>query len=161
MNGVAAYDWASFLHARVDAVNPPLLDGLAASGWKLVYTDTPSAYYTATMKGRGASFIYSLGMALDGGGKVGEVRWDSPAFDAGLGSGMQVLAVNDLHYSADELEEAVRAAKAGKQPIRLLVKDVDVYRTLAIDYHDGLRYPVLQRIEGTTDYLTPIFSARK
>ena len=59
------------------------------------------------------------------------------------------------------IEEAVRAAKTGEQPIRLLVKDMDVYRTLAIDYHDGLRYPTLERIEGSTDYLTPIFSARK
>ena len=67
----------------------------------------------------------------------------------------------DLQYSADELEEAVRAAKTGKQPVRLLVKDMDVYRTLSIDYHGGLRYPVLERIEGSTDYLTPIFSARK
>ena len=74
---------------------------------------------------------------------------------------MQVLAINDLQYSADELEEAVRAAKTGKQPVRLLVKDMDVYRTLSIDYHGGLRYPVLERIEGSTDYLTPIFSARK
>jgi len=135
--------------------------GIEAAGWKLVYGDTPSAYYKAMMKGRGASFIYSLGLSLDGNGRIGEVRWDSPAFNAGLGSGMQVLAVNDLQYSADELEEAVRAAKDGKQPIRLLVKDMDVYRTLAIDYRGGLRYPSLQRIEGTPDYLTPIFSARK
>ena len=89
------------------------------------------------------------------------MRWDSPAFNAGLGSGMQVLAVNDLQYSAGELEDAVRAAKDGQQPIRLLVKDMDVYRTFAIDYRGGLRYPSLQRIEGTPDYLTPIFSARR
>ena len=42
LNGVAKYDWASFLHARVDALNPPLQDGLAATGWKLVYTDQES-----------------------------------------------------------------------------------------------------------------------
>jgi len=153
-------DWAGFLRARLDG-KTGLTGGIEAAGWKLVYGDKPSAYYRALMKGRGANFIYSLGMALDGSGRVGEVRWDSPAFNAGLGSGMQVLAVNDLQYSADELEEAVRAAKAGKQPIRLLVKEMDVYRTLSIDYHGGLRYPALQRIEGTTDYLTPIFSARK
>ena len=94
-------------------------------------------------------------------GKVGDVRWDSAAFNAGIGSGMQVLAVNDLQYSAGELEEAVRMAKHDKAPIRLLVKQMDVYRTLSIDYTDGLRYPALQRIEGTADYLTPILSAKK
>ncbi|HVR50001.1 MAG TPA: TonB-dependent receptor, partial [Pseudorhodoferax sp.] len=121
-------DWARFLRDRLER-RTGLTGGIEASGWKLVYGDKPSAYYKAMMKGRGASFIYSLGMSLDSGGKVGEVRWDSPAFDAGLGSGMQVLAVNDLQYSADELEQAVRAAKDGKQPIRLLVKEMDVYRT--------------------------------
>ena len=153
-------DWTKFLRDRVEH-RASLTNGIEASGWKLVYSEKPSAYYRSMMKGRGASFIYSLGMSLDSGGRIGEVRWDGPAFNAGFGSGMQVLAVNDLQYSADELEEAVRAAKDGRQPIRLLVKDMDVYRTLSIDYHGGLRYPSLQRIEGTTDYLTPIFSARR
>lgn len=153
-------DWAQFLGDRVER-RQGLTGGIEAAGWKLVYKDKPSAYYKAMMKGRGANFIYSLGMALDGSGRVSDVRWDSAAFNAGIGSGMQVLAVNDLQYSADELEEAVRAVKGNTQPIRLLVKQMDVYRTLNIDYHDGLRYPVLERIEGSTDYLTPILSAKK
>ncbi|MCD9088525.1 peptidase M61 [Stenotrophomonas sp. SY1] len=153
-------DWSQFLRERLDR-QAGLTGGIEAAGWKLVYNDKPSAYYKAMMKGRGASFIYSLGMSLDSSGKVGEVRWDSAAFNAGIGSGMQVLAVNDLQYSAEELEEAVRAAKEGKQPIRLLVKQMDVYRTLSINYHGGLRYPVLERIQGSTDYLTPILSAKK
>ncbi|MGV8959715.1 MAG: M61 family metallopeptidase [Stenotrophomonas sp.] len=153
-------DWAQFLQDRVER-KVGLTGGLAASGWKLVYRDTPSAYYKAQMKGRGANFLYSLGMALDAGGKVTEVRWDSPAFNAGLGSGMQVMAINDLQYNASDLEEAVRAAKDSQQPLVLLVKEMDVYRTLRIDYHGGLRYPQLERIEGTTDYLTPILSSRK
>ena len=42
-----------------------------------------------------------------------------------------------------------------------MVKEFDRYRTIGVDYHDGLRYPHLERIEGTPDYLTPIFSPRK
>ena len=56
---------------------------------------------------------------------------------------------------------AVKNAKTDKAPIELLLKEFDRYRTVKIDYHGGLRYPVLERIEGSTDYLTPIFSARK
>lgn len=153
-------DWAGYLHDRLER-KVGLTGGLEASGWRLVYRDTPSAYAKAMMKGRGASFTYSLGMNLDAGGKVTDVRWDSPAFNAGLGSGMSVVAINDLQYSQSELEDAVRAAKDNQQPLRLLVKQLDVYRTLQIDYHDGLRYPELERIPGTTDYLTPILSARK
>ncbi|MEN5209637.1 peptidase M61 [Stenotrophomonas terrae] len=153
-------DWSKFLGERVDH-RAGLVGGIEAAGWKLVYKDKPSAYFKAMMKGRGANFIYSLGVSLSPAGYVNEVRWDSAAFNAGVGTGMQVLAVNDLQYSADELEEAVRAAKDSKQPVRLLVKEMDVYRTLSIDYHDGLRYPTLERIEGKADYLTPIFTARK
>lgn len=153
-------DWSQFLRERVDH-RAGLVGGIEAAGWKLVYKDKPSAYFKAMMKGRGANFIYSLGVALSPAGYVNEVRWDSAAFNAGVGTGMQVLAVNDLQYSADELEEAVRAAKDSKQPVRLLVKEMDVYRTLSIDYHGGLRYPSLERIEGKPDYLTPILTARK
>ncbi len=153
-------DWSQFLRERVDH-RAGLVGGIEAAGWKLVYKDKPSAYFKAMMKGRGANFIYSLGVALSPAGYVNEVRWDSAAFNAGVGTGMQVLAVNDLQYSADELEEAVRAAKDSKQSVRLLVKEMDVYRTLSIDYHGGLRYPSLERIEGKPDYLTPILTARK
>ena len=46
-------------------------------------------------------------------------------------------------------------------PIELLVKEFDRYRSVRIDYHGGLRYPRLERIEGRPDYLTPILGARK
>src|SRR5690606_21262086 len=126
-----------------------LTGAIEASGWRLVYRDKPSAYQKAVGKGRGANFIYSLGLSVDGSGKVGEVRWDSPAFNAGIGTGMQLVAVNGLQYSASELEDAVRAAKDSAEPITLLVKELDTYRTLQIDYFDGLRYPHLERIQGT------------
>ena len=74
---------------------------------------------------------------------------------------MTVVAVNDVEYSSAALADAVRSAKGGSAPIRLLVKDFNRYRDINIDYHDGLRYPALERIEGTRDWLTPIFSARK
>ena len=89
------------------------------------------------------------------------MRWDSPAFKAGLGSGTQIIAVNGQAYDADLLKEAVKAAKDGKDPIQLMVKEFDQYRTVSIDYHGGLRYPHLERIPGTPDYLTQIFTAKK
>ena len=106
-------------------------------------------------------FVYSLGLSLSKEGKVSDTRWDSPAFNAGIGTGMTVVAVNDVEYSSDALAEAVRGAKGGKTPIRLLVKDFNRYRDISIDYLGGLRYPALERIEGTRDWLTPIFTARK
>ncbi len=164
-------DWAGFLRARLDG-GTPITGGLEASGWKLVYRDTPNTYAkTAGKEGGGADLLYSLGFTVAKDGKLGEVRWDSPAFRAGVGTGMTLIAVNDREYKKDTLEDAVKAAKAGDasapvaktstQPIVLLVKDFDRYRTITLDYHDGLRYPHLERIQGTPDRLTSIFAARK
>ncbi len=33
----------------------------------------------------------------------------------------------------------------GTEPIELIVKNGDRYRTVRINYHDGLRYPHLER----------------
>ena len=94
-------------------------------------------------------------------GSVGDVRWDSPAFNAGIGTGTTIVAVNGQAYDKDVLEDAVKAAKTDKAPIELMVKEFDLYRTVKLDYHGGLRYPHLERIQGKPDLLTPILTARK
>jgi hypothetical protein len=52
-----------------------------------------------------------------------------------------VIAVNGLAYEADTLKAAVTAAKGTSKPIELVVQRGDRVQTIAIDYHDGLRYP--------------------
>ena len=136
----------------------PFADSIESTGWRLVFKDEPNALAKKRADG---DFVYSLGLTLGKDGKVGDTRWDSPAFNAGIGTGMTVVAVNGVEYSSDALADAVRAAKGGSTPIRLLVKDFNRFREIDIDYHDGLRYPALERIEGQRDWLTPIFTARK
>lgn len=161
LNDVAADDWAAFLRARLDG-KTPLTGGIAASGWRLVYRDKPNAYArAAAKKGGGAEFLYSLGFNVGKDGKFGEVRWDGPAFDAGIGTGMTLVAVDGREYKKEVLEDALKAAKDSSAPIVLLVKDFDRYRTINLDYHDGLRYPHLERIKGTPDRLSAIFAPRK
>ena len=53
------------------------------------------------------------------------------------------------------------AASGGKAPIELLVRKGNNLRTIALDYHDGLRYPRLERIKGTPDRLEAIYKALK
>ena len=166
LDGVAKYDWASYLHARVDALDPPLLDGLAGSGWKLVYTDQPSAYEKQYNSRPQSSrhlynFSWSIGLTMAGKGVVNDVRWDGPAFKAGVSTGATVVAVNGQDYSDDVLKNAITAAKSDKAPIRLLLKFQGGYRTVSVDYHGGLRYPHLVRVPGTPDYLSEIIAARK
>jgi hypothetical protein len=54
----------------------------------------------------------------------------------------------------------VTAAKTATAPIALLVKDNDEFRTVAIDYHGGLRYPHLVPIPGAAPRLDDILRAK-
>ena len=158
LDGVQPYDWTTFLRDRLDG-KVALTGGIEASGWRLVYKDEPNAHAKASSRG-GADYTYSLGLSLNKDGVIGDVRWDSPAFKAGIGSGSTVVAVNGLAYDKDVLDEAVTAAKTGA-PIELMLRDFDVYRTIKLDYRGGLRYPHLERIEGKPDTLTPMLTARR
>ena len=154
LNGVEQHDWATFLRSRLDANAPPL-DGLAASGWKLVYRDEPSDYHKGVLSSRkAADYTASLGMVVSKkNGEAGSVRWDGPAFNAGIAPGSTLLAVNGYAFDTGLLDEAIKAAKADGTPIELVVKHGEVVKTVTLDYRGGLKYPHLERIEGTRDRL--------
>lgn len=166
LDGVVKYDWSDFLQAHVDALDPPLLDGLKGSGWKLVYTDKESAYEKQYDSRRQSprhlyNFTWSIGMTMNTDGTVNDVRWDGPAFKAGVSTGATLVAVDGKDYSADVLKQAITVAKTRKAPIRLLFKYQDGFRTVAVDYHGGLQYPHLVRLDGAPDYLSRIIAPRK
>jgi predicted metalloprotease with PDZ domain len=105
---------------------------------------------------------FSIGVELDDkDGTVTQVVWDSPAFKAKLTESAQILAVNGTAYSADVLKDAIRAAKDATLPIDLIVKTGDRFQVVSIDYHNGLRYPHLERDESTAALLDEIWAARK
>ncbi|HEX5314680.1 MAG TPA: peptidase M61, partial [Gammaproteobacteria bacterium] len=162
LNGVVKYDWEKFLRSRLDAHAPPL-DGIAASGWKLVYSDKESDYQKQLSKvtHRPQNFAFSIGLALNKDGGIYDVRWNGPAFKAGVSAGATLVAVNGHAYKPEVLKDAITAAKSDKAPIELLLKYQDEYRTVPVDYHGGLQYPHLVRIKGTPDYLDQIITARK
>jgi predicted metalloprotease with PDZ domain len=165
LGGVVPYDWAGFLHGYVDSLEPPLLSGLQAAGWKLVYTDKESPYEKAYEAGDQSSrhmfnFTYSIGLTLTRDGGINDVRWDGPAFKAGIGSGGKLVAVNGQAYKPEVLKEAIAAARDSREPIKLLIEYLGQYRTVAVVYHGGLQYPHLVRVKGTPDYLSQIIKAR-
>ncbi|WP_369969310.1 M61 family metallopeptidase [Stenotrophomonas rhizophila] len=160
LNGIAPFDWASFLRERLDG-HGSLTGGLEAAGWKLVYTDTPSdAVKAQETRAAGINLTYSLGVSVANSGVLTDVLWDSPAFNAGLAPGMTVLAVNGRVFKGDVLKDAVAAAKTDKTPITLLVRSFDRIDTVSLDYHGGLLYPSLQRIAGKPDRLAELWKAR-
>ena len=162
LNSVAPFDWAAFLHQRVDGhSNANLLDGITRGGWKLTYTDKQGEF-AKTMEGarRYADFSYSLGFDVDRDGKLMNLKWGGPAFKAGMTASMQLLAVNTLAYKAETLREAIAKARDGSG-LELLVKFENRYRSFKIDYRDGVRYPKLERVASMPDVLTGILSAVK
>jgi predicted metalloprotease with PDZ domain len=162
LDAIVPFDWAPFLRSRVEGRNEHApLDGLARGGWRLVYKDEPNAVAAASAGRGGTDYTYSLGMSLTKENKVGDVLWNGPAFRAGLAPGMVLVAVNGEAASAEELTEAVKAAKEGKAPIELLVNSFGHISTIRLDYHGGLRYPHLERIPGTPDRLSQIHAPKK
>ncbi len=158
LNALHPHDWATFLRTRLEGLSDRApLAGFEKNGYRLIYTDQPTAAFRNNEKRRNQSDqSYSIGLVMGKNGGISAVVWDSPAFEAGLDVGDMIVAVNDREYSDDRLKAAIAAARGGTDPIRLLVKNDTRYRQLAIDYHDGLRYPRLEKIgtgEGGLDRL--------
>ncbi len=165
LDGVQDNDWSAFLRARLDAVGPDApgpLDGIERGGYRLVWKDTPNDYSRRLNAEYGrVDFIYSLGLRLNTANKITVVQWGSPAFEAGLTTDWEVVAVNGKTANAARIGQAITAAKDPATPVELLFKKGDRYRTVTFDYHGGLRYPHLERIEGTPDRLGDILAPRR
>ena len=146
LNAVQPYDWGSHLTRRLtEKADGAPLKGLELAGWKLVYTDKPTAAFTDANR-RQVNLLFSGGLLLGLAGKVDQVLWNSAAYEAGLAVGDVLLAVNELPFSDDALRAAVAAAKGGATPIKLVVKTDDRVRTVEWAWTGGLRYPRLERI---------------
>jgi predicted metalloprotease with PDZ domain len=164
LNSVEPYDWTSFLRTRLDSIGKPApLDGLRRGGYKLVFTDTPGEFLKGHEdQAKRVNLLFSIGVELDDkDGTVLEVLWDSAAFKAKVTESSSILAVDGAAYSADILKDAIRSAKGTQRPIELIVKNGDRFQVLALDYHDGLRYPHLERESSAPARLDDILSARK
>jgi predicted metalloprotease with PDZ domain len=162
LNSVVPYDWATFLHSRLDKTGTDPLGGLKMGGYKLAFTDKPTDYIKSNEGIRKITdLLFSLGVILDKKGVATEVMWDGPAMKAGVTVGTEIVAVNGNAYDADDLKDVITDAKANNAPIQLLLKDSDQYRTVSVNYHGGLRYPHLERLPGTPALLDDLLAPRK
>ncbi|AQR61547.1 peptidase M61 [Brevundimonas sp. LM2] len=165
LNAVAPHDWATFLRDRLDAVGPDAtapLDGLARGGYRLTYVEEPNADEKAVHSNWGSDFRYSLGFSLSGPNqRITAIQWGGPAYAAGIGAGWDLIAVGDQAATPEVLRDAVTAAKDGTTPIRLTLKSGTRIRTLDLPWTEGLRYPRLERVEGTRDRIGDIMTARR
>ncbi len=157
LNSVVPYDWAGFLKARLtEKAERAPLNGFAMSGYKLVYTDTPTGAFGDARRGvKFNNLSYSGGLVIGKDGQVDQVIWDSAAYDAGITVGDSIVAVNDKPFSDDLIKAEITAAKGGKAPIKLLVKTGDRLRMVDLAWNGGLRYPRFEKTgpEGALDTL--------
>jgi predicted metalloprotease with PDZ domain len=162
LNQVMPYDWATFLRDRVDKINPRAdLSGIEQGGYKLVYRDEPSASEKSLIEvfGKQSGTVdawFSIGVRANSDGTILDVRWNGPADKARLAPGSKVIGVNGQIFSGDLLRAAIREAKGKTDPIHLIVQSDSFLTTADIDYHDGERYPALERVAGTPAYLDDI-----
>lgn len=155
LNDVAPYDWARLLNERVKATSSHAsLGGIDRGGWKLVYTGKPNAFTQAIEKlAKFADVSYSLGFAVQQDGRFSDVIVGSPAYQAGIGPGMRLVAVNERKWSPESLHAAINAAQGSNQPIELLVENAQFFKTYKVDYHDGEKNPHLERVSDQPDIL--------
>ena len=104
---------------------------------------------------------YSLGATINSAGQVTAVTWQRPLFNAGVERGQQIAAVNGVAFTVQRLKTAVTENEKGGHPIALLMKDGDRYRSVTIDYRDGLRYPHLERDASIPARLDDILKSRR
>ncbi len=158
LNDVTPYNWAGLLRERVSATSMHApLGGIERGGWKLVYNDKPNSFTEAIEKlAKFDDFSYSLGFMLGDDGKFGDVIVGSPAYQAGLGPGMKLIAVNGRKSSPEILHAAVKAAQGNGQAIELLIENAQFFKTYSVPYHDGEKNPHLERVADQPDILGDI-----
>jgi len=161
LNQVVPHDWAEFLRERVYQIQPHAnFEGIEQGGYKVVYTDKPSAYEKISLFGRASTSAinvwYSIGISIGSDGVISDVRVGGPADKARLAPGEKLLGVNGKVYSNDALLAAINAGKSSTTPIQLIVQNDTLLTPVSLDYHDGPRYPTLVRVEGTPDLLDEI-----
>jgi predicted metalloprotease with PDZ domain len=151
LNAIAPFDWAGFFHTRLNSTSADApTGGIENGGWKVVLNGEPMK-----LQGRNGDpgDVYSIGLKVGADGAVTDAIVGSPAFEAGVSSGMKVIGVNGRVYSHDLLADAIKAAKDTSQPVTLLVVADDYFRTCVINYHGGDKFPHLVRVADKPDYL--------
>jgi predicted metalloprotease with PDZ domain len=161
LNAVQPYDWAKFLDDRLrsTAAHAPL-GGIVNGGYNLVYTaERPEIWKTREEVRKVVNLAFSLGLVTKASGEIIDVHLDTAAAKAGLTPSTKIIAVNGREFSPNGLRHAVADAVADKNPIVLIVKDGEYFKTLSVDYHGGEKYPHLVRDQAKPDLLADIIRA--
>jgi predicted metalloprotease with PDZ domain len=160
LSAICPFDWHGFFETNIYQVNSkPPIEGLEAAGWRLVYNATPNndPFYSELLP-FSYNGTYSIGLSVKKDGTIFDVLQGSPAYAAGLGPNMTIIAVDGHVYSGDALNESIAHPRNGK--ISLVIRNFDSVETREIQYAGSVRYPHLEQIPGSHDYLSEILAPR-
>ena len=157
LNATQPNDWAGFLQERLTTKSPHApLGGITNGGYHMEYTSEPNDFIRAReTHDRGVDAWYSLGISVTDN-SIDDVLLGSPAYRAGLGPTMKIVAINGRQASEELLHAAIRDAKNSSEPIELIVENTGYFKVFKIDYHGGELYPHLVRDDTTPDRLSAI-----
>jgi predicted metalloprotease with PDZ domain len=163
LNAVTPCDWKVLLNQRLTATaDQAPLRGLEQGGWKLAYGDKPSAFEKlAQGSPRMIDLSSSIGLLLAQDGTVADVIAGKAADKAGIGPGMKLLAINSRRWSTEGLTNAVAASKTAGNALEFLLENGEFIRAHTLDYHEGPKYPYLQRDKDKPDFLAEIIKPLK
>jgi predicted metalloprotease with PDZ domain len=157
LNAIQPNDWANFLNERLHSKSPHApLGGVARGGYRIEYTGQPNEFTSAEdSRDRGVNTWYSLGLHIEDN-SITDVLVGSPAYAAGLGPDMKLIAVNGRRSNDDLLRKAIQDAKDKGPAIQLIVENSGFVKVVTIDYHGGPKYPHLVRDGAGPAYLDDI-----
>ncbi|WP_293374991.1 peptidase M61 [Phenylobacterium sp.] len=148
LNAVTPLDWAAFFRERLDAHDAGrALDGVRRGGYRLAYSAAPTeTFRQGELEEGGPDLMTSLGVQMGKMGVVRRLAWEGPAFNAGLGIGARITAVDGTAYSDEALTGALRRDAGG--PLRLDFEQDGRARTASVIGAGAPRYPRLEPIPG-------------
>jgi predicted metalloprotease with PDZ domain len=162
LNDVSPFDWKRFIESRIEKPQETLpMDVVARIGYRLQYAnETPENIKKKEADQEYVAALDSLGADVENDGTIhANIVSRSPLDRAKLAPGTKIIGVNGRKFSKDRLKDAIRDSVA-RGNVELLVLNGDTYRTVTLDYKDGLRYLELVRDESRPDYLAAICTPR-
>jgi hypothetical protein len=77
-----------------------------------------------------------------------------------LERGCHLLGVNGRRWTTEPLRAAIKETKTNSATLELLVENGNAFKSCRLDYHDGERYPYLERDSAKPEVLTTIIKGR-
>lgn len=153
---VYPYDWANFLHERIDLVhlNTPQ-EALERAGYRLTSEapsgDGPEGPPRGGRGGFGGTSLPALGMTVSREGSISSVTVDGPALKAGLGANVTIAKVDGKPFDL-----AALAAKASQPGPGSVVLGFASGPDISLSYNGVPNYNRLEPIPGKHDWLSEI-----